>query len=249
MANQVTKLLLSITIIFFAGLPRLSIAADLEALDKNYRSRNSFQYFEDLEKSIKTLLQNEPNSSELYWRLARTQFYMGNRSGFENAQKRFYFTCQENAERALAISSNSAEGSYFNAICAGKVSQMDGIWSSFTFILNFKEQMERAVQLDPNLEFGGPHRALGKFFHEVPFILGGDLNQSIEHLKLAVQFGPEYSDNYYYLSESLMEAGDYQTAKSVLLAYLEKSEDETDASKKRERAKDFLQQIETINLH
>ncbi len=218
------------------GTPRLTIAVQSD----------SFEYFQSLEKKLKSSLLKDPNSWELYWRLARAQFYMGNRSKSEKEQKSLYYLCKKNADQSLDFNPESAGGNYYKAICSGKLGQLDGIWSSLSMISGFRKQMERAVKLDPYFEYGGPHRALGKFFHDLPFVLGGDLKRSIEHLKLAVQLGPEYSDNYYYLSESLFDAEEYESAKPILSEYLEKSRNEKDASEKRKRAEDFLRQIDMI---
>lgn len=245
MTRPMKKILILLTFLILIGTSRLAIAVQS---DSRLGTDNSFQYFKNLEEKIKESLQQKPNSWELYWQLARTQFYMGNRTKNEKEQKDFYSLCKQNAERSLEFNPESAGGNYFRAICIGKIGQLNGIWSSLSMISGFREQMERAVQLKPELEFGGPHRALGKLFHDLPLFLGGDLKQSIEHLKLAVQLGPDYSDNYYYLSESLFDAEEYESAKSILLAYLEKSRNEKDASQKRKRAENFLRQIETI-LH
>ncbi len=242
------KILILIAFLVLIGTSRLAMAVQSDSLGTRFRSDNSFQYFQSLEEQIKGSLKKNPSSWELYWQLARSQFYMGNRTESETDQRKFYSLCKQNAERSIKFNPESAGGNYFKAICIGKIGQLDGIWSSLSMISGFREQLERVVQLEPGLEFGGPHRALGKLFHDLPFFWGGDLKRSIEHLKLAVQLGPEYSDNYYYLSESLFDAEEYESAKSILLAYLEKSRNEKDASQKRKRAENFLRQIETI-LH
>ena len=248
MTRLMKKILILIFFLAFIGTSRLAIAAQSNSLDPRLRIDNSFRDFQKLGEKIKKSLQKNSNSWELYWQLARAQFYMGNRAKNEKEQRDFYSLCKQNAERSLEFNPESAGGNYFKAICIGKMGQLDGIWSSLSMISGFREQMERAVQLEPDLEFGGPHRALGKLFHDLPFFLGGDLKRSIEHLKLAVQLGPDFSDNYFYLSESLFDAEEYESAKSVLLAYLEKSRNEKDASQKRKRAEDILRQIDTI-LH
>jgi hypothetical protein len=248
MARLMKKILILILFLVLIGTSRLAIAAQSDSLDLRLRTNNSFQDFQNLGEKIKKSLQKDSNSWELYWRLARAQFYMGNRTKSEKEQKDFYSLCKQNAERSLEFNPDSAGGSYFKGICIGKIGELGGIWSSLSMISDFREQMERVVQLEPGLEFGGPHRALGKLFHDLPFFLGGDLKRSIEHLRLAVQLGPEYSDNYYYLSESLFDAEEYESAKSILLAYLEKSRSEKDASQNRKRAEEFLRQIDTI-LH
>jgi tetratricopeptide (TPR) repeat protein len=246
---RLKKILMVIVFLVLIGTSRIAVANQSDFLDPNLEVNDSFEYFQDLENKIKRSLQKDPNSWKLYWRLARAQFYHGNRSVNEEEQKSLYTLCIQNAERSIELNSESVGGNYFNAVCSGKMGQLNGIWSSFSMISEFREQMQRTVQLDPNFEFGGPHRALGKLFHDLPFFLGGDLKQSIEHLKLAVKLGPEYSDNYYYLAESLFDAEEYKSAESALSVYLEKSHNEKDANQKRERAENFLQQIKMILHH
>jgi tetratricopeptide (TPR) repeat protein len=248
MARLMKRILILIAFLVLIGTSRLAIAAQSDSSGPRLRIENSFQDFQNLKEKLKESLKINPNSWKLYWQLARAQFYMGNRAKTKKEQRGFYSLCKQNAERSLEFNPESAGGSYFKAICIGKIGALGGIWSSLSMISGFREEMERVVQLEPGLEFGGPHRALGKLFHDLPFFLGGDLKRSIEHLKLAVQLGPDYSDNYFYLSESLFEAEQYESAKSALLAYLEKSQNEKDASEKRKRAEDFFRQIDSI-LH
>ena len=220
-------------------------AIQSDFFDYSLEKKDSYQYFQALEIAIKRSLQRKPDSWKLYWKLARAQYYLGNRSKAKKEKRGLYSLCIKNTNRSIELNPKSAGGNYFHAICSGKMGELNGVWSSLSMIDEFRNQMHFVIQLDPNFEFGGPHRALGKYLHDLPFFLGGNLKQSIKHLKLAVQFGPEYSDNYYYLAESLFDAEEYEAAESVVLIYLEKSLNEKAAFQKRERAEKFLQQIKT----
>jgi tetratricopeptide (TPR) repeat protein len=75
--------------------------------------------------------------------------------------------------------------------------------------------------LDPSVEEGGPHRALGNLYLEIPYVLGGDLDLSIKHFQKAIQLGPEFGENYLGLAEVYIENRDFVLAKNVLDQFLD----------------------------
>ena len=92
----------------------------------------------------------------------------------------------EQTEKALKINPKSASSYFFNGLCNGSLGQVQGIWSSLGKIKPFKKDMEMAISLDPTVNEGGPHRALANLYLKLPYLLGGDLSQSIVHFKEAV---------------------------------------------------------------
>ena len=76
--------------------------------------------------------------------------------------------------------------------------------------------METAISLDPSVEEGGPHRALGNLYLKLPYILGGNLDRSIRHFQKAIQLGSEFGENYLGLAEAYIENEDFTLAKDTL---------------------------------
>ena len=107
--------------------------------------------------------------------------------------------------------------------------------------------METTISLDPSVEEGGPHRALGNLYLKLPYILGGNLDRSIRHFQKAVQLGSEFGENYLGLAEAYIENGDFVLAKDVLHVFLDmklSSQKEESVLEWRTEALNFLKKIQ-----
>ena len=202
-------------IIFFVGL------ADQETdffkeIDHNYSAAKSIADLYTLEASIKEFIKTSPTSDKLLWRLGRIYFKLGDKSNTESEKIHYFSLCMVQTGKTLKINSQSADGYFFNGLCNGTLGQTQGIWSSLSKIGPFKNDMETAISLDPSVEEGGPHRALGNLYLKLPYILGGNLDRSIRHFQKAIQLGSEFGENYLGLAEAYIENEDFTLAKDTL---------------------------------
>lgn len=202
-------------LIFFVGLTDYEKVL-IEEIDNKYSISKSIVELGEVEILIKNSLEVLPNSDQLFWRLGKVYFKLGEKSNIEAEKVHFFSLCMTQTQKALSINSQSASGYFFNGICNGTLGETQGIWSSLSIIKQFKESMEAAINIDPSVEAGGPHRALGNLYLKLPYVLGGNLDHSIEHFKKAIQFGSDFGDNYLGLAEAYIQNDDFILAKKTL---------------------------------
>ena len=81
---------------------------------------------------------------------------------------------------------------YWYASSLGKWAKKKG----FAVLLGQKDAvkatMDRALELDPNFYYGGPHRYFGAYFAIAPAFAGGDLEKSKVHFKKSLEIEPNY---------------------------------------------------------
>jgi tetratricopeptide (TPR) repeat protein len=225
------------------GMPPVLV----EDIDRQYESVPKTA--EDLlqtESTILKALKQSGVSEPLTWRLARTYYSLGDRST-EDVRKEYYHRCIERADQAIQLNNQSAWGFFLRGICRGKLGEMQGIWSSLSIIKPLKQDFKKAVKLDPSVSAGGPHRALGKLYLELPGLLGGSVNKSVDHLKQAVTLGPTFADNYLFLADALFEQENYQAAKITLgnlLTIVPKSDDSPKAQQIRKKVQTRMEKID-----
>ena len=166
--------------VLFVGL--VSQETDLiKEIDHGYSLAKSTDDLFTLEALVKKSLKIFPESDKLFWRLGRIYFKIGEKSNTESEKTYFFSLCMVQTKKAIEINSQSANGYFFNGLCNGTLGQAQGIWSSLGTIEPFKKDMETTISLDPSVEEGGPHRALGNLYLKLPYILGGkfgSLNQT-----------------------------------------------------------------------
>ena len=110
-----------------------------------------------------------------------------------------------------------------------------------------KQDLMKAVKFDPSVSKGGPHRALGKLYLELPGLLGGSVDKSVDHLRQAVVLGPRFADNYLFLAEALYEQENYHSAKNtlkILLKIIGESGDTSKAQKIRAEIQPLMKKID-----
>jgi len=232
--------------ILFVGLASQETGL-IKELDHNYSLAKSTDDLYTLEGLVKKSLKTFPESDKLFWRLGRVYFKLGETFTSESKKIYFFSLCMAQTKKTIEINSQSANGYFFNGLCSGTLGQTQGIWSSLGIIGPFKKDMETAINLDPSIEKGGPHRALGNLYLKLPYVLGGDLERSIGHFQKAIQLGSEFGENYLGLAEAYIENGDFVLAKDVLHTLLNmkfSSQNEESVLEWKTQALDFLGEIQ-----
>jgi tetratricopeptide (TPR) repeat protein len=185
-------------------------------IDKQYQQAKTLKEFERIAEEVQKNLVHEPNQVGWEWRLARSHYSIAKR----NKDTHQFDLCIEHSSRALEIKPDSAISYFFRALCRGKQGEMQGIWSSLGIIEPFEEDMKKALEFDPTIQNGGPNRALGKLYLELPFFLGGSTNQAIDHLKEAVRLGPDHAENHLGLAEAYYSKNNFTAARKSLFTLL-----------------------------
>jgi len=232
--------------ILFVGLASQETGL-IDELDHNYSLAKSTDDLYTLEALVKKSLKTFPESDKLFWRLGRVYFKLGETFTSESKKIYFFSLCMAQTKKTIEINSQSANGYFFNGLCSGTLGQTQGIWSSLGIIGPFKKDMETAISLDPSIEEGGPHRALGNLYLKLPYVLGGDIERSIGHFQKAIQLGSEFGENYLGLAEAYIENGDFVLAKGILHTFLNmklSSQKEKSVLEWKTQALDFLGEIQ-----
>jgi len=188
----------------------------IKEIDYKYRSAKSIADLSKLESLVKKYIEIFPKSDRLLWRMGRIYFKLGGKTTNESKKIHFFSLCIKHTRKTIKINSQSARGYFFNGLCNGTLGETQGIWSSLSIIDPFKKDMETTISLDPSIEEGGPHRALGNLYLKLPYILGGDLSRSIGHFKKAIRLGSEFGENYLGLAEAYIENDELLLAKNTL---------------------------------
>ena len=166
-------------------------------------------------------------------------------------QVRYLNSCIDYSQKAILRNARSGIGYFFKGLCLGRLGERKGIWGSLKIIEPFRENMEAAVKIDPAIDSGGPHRALGRLYFKLPGVLGGSIKKSIDHLTKAVAYGPAYWENHFFLSESYFENHQYHLARTELQTAIEISsqlKDDPDSKTRKVELQGLMNAIER-NLH
>ncbi|MBC8288041.1 MAG: tetratricopeptide repeat protein [Nitrospinae bacterium] len=229
-------------ILFFVILTGETTLSRHTEIDRQYQQANTLAELEHIAGKVRKYLEQEPDNLEWQWRLARSHYSIAKRS----EDTHHYDLCIEHSSRALKIKPDSAIGYFFRALCRGKKGEMQGIWSSLGIIEPFEEDMKKALDLDPSIQNGGPNRALGILYLELPFFLGGSTDRAIFHLKEAVRLSPNHAENHLGLAQAYYAKNNFASARkslSTLLSLTDNVSDEEDLLKLRTKGQELLEKM------
>jgi TRAP-type C4-dicarboxylate transport system substrate-binding protein len=167
------------------------------------------------ETELDAVLRRDPKCFEAAWRMARMQFYLGHYGAKERAIPHFE-TGIEWAKRALALAPQRVEGHFWLGLLYGAFGEAKGISSSLFLVGDMQKALERARELEPKFDGGGPPRILGRLFYKLPWVAGGSNKKAIQFLRESMKIDPTMPYNYTYLAEVLIDEDGEKEAKDLL---------------------------------
>lgn len=118
------------------------------------------------------------------------------------------------ARDAIELEPDRAEGYMELARALGRLAQYKGIFESLSLAGEVKENLEKALELDPN-NTGAMH-ALALWHLEVPWIAGGRSENTIPFFEQAISLKPESSRHRTDFGEALLRLDRKEEAKAML---------------------------------
>jgi tetratricopeptide (TPR) repeat protein len=152
----------------------------------------------------------------IYWRMARAEYWIGDHTADNNAKKQIFQKGIDLAKKAIELDTNKVEGHFWLGVNYGVYGEAKGVLKSLFLVKPIKEEMRRVLEIDPAYDRGGADRILGRVYHEVPGLFGGDEKKSLEHLLKAVEYGPRVGLNLLYLADTYIDLKRIDDARKTL---------------------------------
>ena len=157
----------------------------------------------------------DPKSEAAAWKLARVQYWIGMHSP-DDQKMDIFQKGVDAAKQAIAINPKSVPGHFWLGVNYGVYGSAKGIMESLSLVDPIKKEMATVIALDPDYEAGGAYRVLGRLYFKLPGLFGGDNDEAIKNLKIAVHKGPKRYLNHIYLAEVLFDEDQEGKAKELL---------------------------------
>ncbi len=219
-------LLLSFTVL--AAAPALPAAQEQAPIPESLIRQSDDLYAEraDLTKAkaalakLEEALAAKEDGFAIYWRMSRLSYWIGDHTAGNDAKKLIFQQGIEYAKRAVELGPDKPDGHFWLGVCYGVYGEAKGKLKSLSLVKPIKAEMRRVLEIDPAYDRGGADRVLGRVFHEVPRIAGGNEKTSLEHLLKAVEYGPRVGLNLLYLSDTYVSLDRVEDARKTLEAIL-----------------------------
>lgn len=165
-------------------------------------------------------LARDPRAFDAAWKLARACYWLGGQA--PASQRRSFLERGTHAGlQAAEIAPNRPEGHFWAAANMGAVAESFGLRAGLRYRKPIKQELETARRLDPSFMKGSPDRALGRWYHKVPAVLGGSDQRAEEHLRASLQYDPDSTITHFFLADLFLDEGRTADARAELQRVLD----------------------------
>ena len=145
-----------------------------------------------------------PRDFESAWKLARMTYWLGEHD-LQDARRTWLERGVEAAKTAAALEPKRPEGHFWMAANMGALAESFGLRQGLRYRGPIKDALEIVLKLDPAYMQGSADRALGRWYHRVPGLFGGDKKKAEAHLRKSLTYNPDSTISHFFLAETLLE--------------------------------------------
>lgn len=124
------------------------------------------------------------------------------------------------ARRAIAIDSRRAEGHFWLGANMGSYAGVAGIFAALRYRTAIRKAFETSISLDPSFNRGIAFCLLGKYYQQVPRLLGGSKKKAEAMIRRCLAIDPASVPGHFYLGETLLDLDRLAEARLALAAAL-----------------------------
>lgn len=120
--------------------------------------------------------------------------------------------------RAITANPNGVEGHFWLGVSYGESARLKGGLGALGDVGKFKKQVETALRLNPNYNYGSPVLTLARMYYMAPGwpVSFGDNKKSLAYIERALKTAPKTKLLYYFSAETLWRVGQKNRAKDMV---------------------------------
>ena len=150
--------------------------------DQMYAERENLSKAKEAMGKYHEALLKATDKYAVYWRLAKTEYFLGVRATSDKEKKAIFEQGIYHAKKAVELAPDKAEGHFWLGVNYGVYGEAKGVLKSLSLVKPIKNEMNKVIELNRELEGGGADRALGRVYFKLPGFVGGSNDKSLEHL-------------------------------------------------------------------
>ncbi|HSE42669.1 MAG TPA: TRAP transporter TatT component family protein [Acidobacteriota bacterium] len=182
---------------------------------------------DELQKAITLLeeaLTTDPKNYDAAWKLAKARWYEGNFAR-PSEKKMSFEKGAEAGQTAVEIDPGGCLGHFWFGVNLALQAETAGMFQALGLVDSIKQEMNRAIEIDPRCECGGPQRVLGKLYSKIPFFKGGSKSKAISYLNESLNICSNDTQSRIFLAEIYQDDGKKGLAMQQLKLVLKQEPD------------------------
>jgi hypothetical protein len=159
------------------------------------------------------------------WKLARVSYWIGTHETSRNQRASFERGVTA-GETAVRLGSTRPEGHFWMAANMGRLAESFGLLQALKYRGRIKDELEKALAIDPGWQGGSTEDALGQWYATVPRLFGGSPQTAEQHLRSAIGHDANNTSALLFLGEMLLNQGRTAEARGYLQRVIDAEVDE-----------------------
>jgi hypothetical protein len=198
--------------------PAVSSPADmLKESDQLWKKRNVSGNAQKSFDVAKAAMAAGGDEFESQWRMARGAFWVAEWTTDKAKKKEMGKIGYEAGLKASKLQPGRVEGYYFGVIALGQYSLAIGTLKAIGEGIKgkFEGLGNKAVAINPGFDFGGPDRAMGVYWRDLPKIVR-NMDKAEKHIKASIAKGDTKIRSHFYMAEIYLMTDRKDLAKAEL---------------------------------
>lgn len=197
---------------------RAKVQTLLDEADKLYAQRAASGKAEASIEKAREVLKLDPKSYEAQWRVARGAYWLADGTNDAKVKAKWGKVGWDAGVAGLEVRPGAIEAQFWGAASLGMYAKGVGIMKAFWDGLGkqYEQWVRKAMEINPKYAWGGPPRALGRYFFTIPGIAGGDNSKAIKYLEESKRLAPDALRTRAWLGEVYLDEGQKDKAKAEL---------------------------------
>jgi tetratricopeptide (TPR) repeat protein len=152
---------------------------------------------------------------EAAWKLSRVCYWLGTHA--LKAERRTALERGSDAgERGVRLAASRPEAHFWLAANLGALAESFGLAQGLKYRGRIRSELESVIRIDPRWQGGSADAALGQWYFEVPWILGGSRAKAEEHLRRALAIDASSLVALSFLADVVAADGRRDEARALL---------------------------------
>ncbi len=168
---------------------------------------------------LSKIVEKEPTNLRALYEFSKVCYLMGDAQDTKDNKLEFYNKGIEYGKKAIKIDENSVWAHFWYMVNLGRIGQTKGVLNSLAIVPDIKKEIDIILKLDP--KHTGAMDAGAMLYYELPGLLGGNLNKSIEYLNQAIAIDSNYTILYVDMAKVYIKKKEYEKARWFLNKVLE----------------------------
>ncbi len=177
---------------------------------RHFNSENLMQSY----NILLDVVESGPQNLRAHYEISKVCFLLGDVAAEKKDKLKLFEEGRDYGKEAIKIDDNSAWAHFWYMVNVGRIGQTKGILNSLILVPEVEKEINKTLKLDP--EHTGALDAKAMLFYELPGLLGGNLNKSIEALNEGIALDSNYTLLYVDMGKVYIKKKDFEKARWYL---------------------------------